>query len=200
MARLLILYGTTDGQTAKIARFVATELRRLGAEVDVCNAATADPDPRDYAGVVVAASVHAGGYQRSVVRWTRRHATALAERRAEFLSICLGVLEKDPKVLAELGRIKGRFAAKTGWQPAYFELVAGALPYTRYGWLKRWIMKRIVAKAHGDTDTSRDYEYTDWEALKAFAESFFSLCMPGSNRSSCGSAATCGCHTAEIAA
>ncbi len=200
MARLLILYGTTDGQTAKIARFLAGELHALGAEVEVCDAANENPDPRDYVGVVVAASVHAGGYQKSVVRWARQHAKALADRRAEFLSVCLGVLQKDPKVLAELARIKGRFVAKTGWQPAYFELVAGALPYTKYGWLKRWTMKRIVAKAHGDTDTSRDYEYTDWEALKAFAQSFYSLCMPGSNRSSCGSSAACGCHTAEVAA
>jgi menaquinone-dependent protoporphyrinogen IX oxidase len=29
-------------------------------------------------------------------------------------------------------------------------------------------MGRIVARAGGDTDTSRDYEYTDWAALRAF--------------------------------
>ena len=39
--------------------------------------------------------------------------------------------------------------------------VAGALLYTRYNIFKRWIMKRIVAKAGGDTDVSRDYDYTD---------------------------------------
>jgi menaquinone-dependent protoporphyrinogen oxidase len=50
--------------------------------------------------------------------------------------------------------------------------VAGALPYTRYNWLKRWVMKRIVAKAGGDTDTTRDYEYTNWEELRAFSEEF----------------------------
>ena len=36
----------------------------------------------------------------------------------------------------------------------------------------RWIIKRIVAKAGGDTDTSRDYVYTDWDDLKAFAMAF----------------------------
>jgi menaquinone-dependent protoporphyrinogen oxidase len=52
------------------------------------------------------------------------------------------------------------------------KFVAGALPYTRYNWLKRWIMRRIVAKAGGDTDTTRDFEYTDWEDLRAFARTF----------------------------
>jgi menaquinone-dependent protoporphyrinogen oxidase len=51
-------------------------------------------------------------------------------------------------------------------------VVAGALPYTRYNIVKRWIMRRIVAKAHGDTDTTRDYEYTDWQAVGQFAHDF----------------------------
>ena len=38
--------------------------------------------------------------------------------------------------------------------------------------MTRWIMRRIVAKAHGDTDTSRDYEYTDWNDVRLFARDF----------------------------
>jgi menaquinone-dependent protoporphyrinogen IX oxidase len=38
--------------------------------------------------------------------------------------------------------------------------------------LKRWIMKRIAQKAGGGTDTSKDYEYTDWQALDKFARDF----------------------------
>jgi menaquinone-dependent protoporphyrinogen oxidase len=52
------------------------------------------------------------------------------------------------------------------------KVVAGALPYTRYNRLTRWAMKRIVTKAHGDTDTSRDYEYTDWNDVRQFARDF----------------------------
>jgi len=33
-------------------------------------------------------------------------------------------------------------------------------------------MKHIVAKAGGDTDTRRDYEYTDWDDLRRFAADF----------------------------
>ena len=58
------------------------------------------------------------------------------------------------------------------WQPDERKLVAGALPYTRYNWVKRWVMRRIVSKAGGDLDTSRDYEYTDWDDVKAFAVKF----------------------------
>jgi len=34
------------------------------------------------------------------------------------------------------------------------------------------MMKRIVGKAGGGTDTTRDYEYTDWNDLRAFAGEF----------------------------
>jgi menaquinone-dependent protoporphyrinogen oxidase len=61
------------------------------------------------------------------------------------------------------------FLDQTQWRPALTALVAGALPYTRYGFWKRFLMKRI-ARSHGDPiDTSRDHELTDWRALEAFA-------------------------------
>ena len=60
----------------------------------------------------------------------------------------------------------------TGWRPILTKTVAGAVLYTRYNWFKRRLMKRIVAKAGGGVDTSRDYEYTDWNELRTFAEQF----------------------------
>ena len=80
MSRILVLYGTTDGQTAKIARALGDTLREQGAAVDVVDAGTASPRPDEYTGVVVAASLHAGGYQRTVRRWVRVHARVLNEK------------------------------------------------------------------------------------------------------------------------
>ena len=34
------------------------------------------------------------------------------------------------------------------------------------------VMKRIAKKEGADTDTSRDYEYTDWDAVAEFAKDF----------------------------
>ena len=48
----------------------------------------------------------------------------------------------------------------------------GALRYTKYNVLIRIMMRVIVGFAGGDTDTSRDYEYTDWRAVEGFAAEF----------------------------
>jgi menaquinone-dependent protoporphyrinogen oxidase len=172
MPRILVLYGTTDGQTSKIARALGDTLREQGATVDLVDAGRASPRPDEYTAVVVAASVHAGGYQRSVRRWVRVHARVLNEKPTAFVSVCLAVLQREPKVQEELNAIVARFLASTSWHPTTTTAVAGALLYTRYNWIKRWAMVRIVRKAGGDTDTSRDYEYTNWADVRAFAEGF----------------------------
>ena len=173
--RILVLYGTTDSQTAKIANAIAATLRSQGASADVANAADDGPAPNadDYTAVIVAASVHASGYQRTVVRWVRANLHGLGTKPTAFVSVCLGVLQHDPKVDRDLAAIRAHFFAETEWKPATFKVVAGALPYTRYNWIKRRLMRRIARKAGGDTDITRDFEYTDWIDLAAFAREFF---------------------------
>jgi menaquinone-dependent protoporphyrinogen oxidase len=174
MTHILIVYGTTDGHTRKIAQVLAEHLRGHLCCVDVLDAAGAlgRLSPEGYDGVIVAASIHIGDYQRPVGRWVRRHAAELTALPTAFLSVCLGVLEPGVKARQDVLRIMTRFFNRTGWRPTIAKLVAGALPYTRYGWLKRLMMRRLVAKAGGDTDTSRDYEYTDWDDLRDFARDF----------------------------
>jgi menaquinone-dependent protoporphyrinogen oxidase len=43
-------------------------------------------------------------------------------------------------------------------------------------------MVRIVRKAGGDVDTSRDYEYTNWADVRAFAEEFVRSAQAGERR------------------
>jgi menaquinone-dependent protoporphyrinogen oxidase len=171
MARVLVVYGTTDGHTAKIAESVAGTLRETGVDVDVAEAKRG-PRAEEYDAVIVAASVHGGKYQRGVRRWAGANAAALNRRPSAFVSVCLGVLQREERVQREVGDIMARFLSSAGWQPVFTTTVAGALLYTQYNPLMRWIMKRIAASAGGDTDTSRDYVYTDWAALRAFVEDF----------------------------
>lgn len=181
MQRLLLAYGTTDGQTAKIMRFLDAELRGLGASVTLVEAegAHAPGDLGEYDGIVVAGSIHAGGFQRRLVQWVRQNRQQIAARPHIFLAVCLSVLQQDPAVHRELERILSRFVRDTGWSPRAMRSVAGALTYSRYGFFRRWAMRRIAEKAGGGTDVSRDYEYTDWEELRRLAGNFLASLQRG---------------------
>ena len=177
MTHILIVYGTTDGHTRKIAQVLAENLRAQFCSVDIVDAAgmLRRLSPEGYDSVIVAASVHIGDYQRTLGNWVRAHAQTLNLLPTAFLSVCLAVLEKGTKARQEILRIQRRFLDRCGWQPNITKMVAGALPYTRYGWMKRMMMRRLVAKAGGDVDTTRDYEYTDWNDLRVFSRDFGDL-------------------------
>jgi len=65
------------------------------------------------------------------------------------------------------------FTRETGWRPDMVGLFAGVLLYKQYGFIKRHMMKKIVRdKGNPDTDTSRDYVYTDWNDVRHFVEEF----------------------------
>lgn len=172
MPRILVLYGTSDGQTAKVARVIGARLLVDGIDTDIIQAGTADPSPADYDGIIIAASVRAGGYQKAVRKWVRRHVAEFGARPDAFVSVCLSVASTHAKEREEAAAIPRRFFDSVGWHPAVVTIVAGALLYTKYNIVIRWIMKRIAQQAGGDTDVSRDYEYTDWRALREFAGAF----------------------------
>lgn len=49
---------------------------------------------------------------------------------------------------------------------------AGALRYPRYSWLDRTMIKMIMKMTGGETDTTKEVEYTDWQQVDRFARDF----------------------------
>lgn len=173
MSRVLILYATTEGHTAHIAERIAQRLRDKGHAVEThrADAMPASLDPAFYDGVIVGASIHYGhhpGYLRALVR--RLHAV-LTARPGAFFSVSLSAGGPGAKPEAAQ-RYLETFLRQVDWHPPQTATIAGALQYSRYGTFKKLLMRMIVGLAGGDTDTARDYEYTDWDAVERFAEAF----------------------------
>jgi len=174
--KLLLVYATTEGQTQKIAEFVADHLARVGHETRVVNATDAtgiaDADPHKFDAVVIAASIHAGQYQSAIVDFVRNHVPSINARPNAFLSVSLAAASQDHDDVHGLEQCLTRFTQQTGWNPRLTHHVAGAFRYTSYDFLKRWAMKYIAYRKGAPTDTSRDYELTDWADLARFIEVF----------------------------
>jgi len=174
MATVLVVYATHDGQTRKIAERIASVLRSRRHLVELLDAehAPQDLDLSRFQAVFIGSPIRAQGYLRSVVRFVQSHRSALDRLPTLFFSVGLAVVSKVHDGIAQTMQIVERLVAETGWRPHRVELVAGALPYTRYNFLVRFVMRWISRKEGGDTDTSRDYEYTDWNAVDRFAIEF----------------------------
>lgn len=177
MTDIAVLYGTTEGQTAKIAQHIAARLRNAGHNADPLHVAEL-PDDFDLSrcrGVVIGASIHEGNHQRYVLRWIKQHLAALQQRPTAWFSVCLAINSQDPDERAEATAFPARMTDKTGLEPTLTTTFAGALKYTQYSWLKRIVMKQISRREGGSTDTTQDHEYTDWTAVDAFTDRFTDL-------------------------
>ena len=175
MGRVLLVYATREGQTEKIARRIREILQAEGHRVDIFNAkdkklAALALEDFDYC--LFGASMHGGGLERELHDFLKRHRWELPNRPRALFVVLLSAAATDPELRAHsLANARNRIVAKLAVPFEDIELIAGALRYSQYDRPMKWLMRRIARAAGGDTDTSRDYEYTDWEQVERFTRS-----------------------------
>jgi menaquinone-dependent protoporphyrinogen oxidase len=183
MKPVLILYATREGHTRRVAEHLAGFLQARGIAAEMVDAARVPNGfslPR-YCAAVIAASVHCGVHERELIRFVKDHVDALNRMPAALLSASLSEagaedIKSPParraRAAADVQRMINALLQETGWHPGRVKAVAGALLFTKYNFLLRFVMKRISRQAGGATDTSKDHEYTDWKALDDFIDEF----------------------------
>lgn len=170
--KALIIYGTSEGQTRKISRFMETILQDENHKVVIADASEEPPKPNDFDIVLIGGSVHMHKYQSSVHNYITENISELNQKPSAFFSVCMAVASGIKEEYEEADDIAKAFLKETGWDTKEIQHIAGALKYTKYDYFKRLIMRMISRKQNGDTNTSKDHEYTDWTAVKAFALDF----------------------------
>jgi len=116
--------------------------------------------------------MHVGSVESELVDFMRAHHDQLGAGRSAFFLVLLSAAGRDPeRRRAELEDARQKVESVLPVRFDHIEMIAGALRYSKYRMPMRWIMKRIAAAEGGDTDTSRDYEYTDWDQVERFAKS-----------------------------
>jgi menaquinone-dependent protoporphyrinogen oxidase len=177
--KILIVYGTTHGQTATIAAFLQLTLEQRDCQVVVSNVKEPPTPPLDqFDGVIVGASVIARGHQPAIAEFIRDNLGTLNAMTSAFFSVSASAGSSREAGRAAARRLRDAFLAETGFDPDLRESIAGAIKYTRYNFLLRWYMKKASRMNGGSTDTSRDHEYTDWAQVEAFAREFAKLVHP----------------------
>ena len=167
-----VFFATSEGQTRRIAGRIASVLHDLGFDscaIDVAGANAANIDWTNVRGALVGASLHAGKHQKVAERFVKAHALDLTSVPSAFFSVSLSAASKNAKEVVAADKIARAFPNACGWRPARIVTVAGRLAYREYGFFIRWVMKRIAKKEGAPTDTSRDYELTDWAEVDALA-------------------------------
>lgn len=172
MKSILIVYATREGQTEKVSRVMEEHLTGLGVLVKLHHAGDdffSEIDNFDF--ILFGASMHAGGVEQELIDFMVTHKEKIIPKPRAFFLVLLSAATKDSKLKEEwLNNARNRVGDQIPLSFDHIQMIAGALKYSQYSWPMKLIMRNIAKQAGEDTNIFHDYEYTDWDQVKQYAE------------------------------
>ena len=170
---LLVLYSTSEGHTAKIARKIVEVLENRNHNVTLT--ATSDPgycDPATFDAAILCAPIHMASYPSDFVQFVTDWKHSLQKVTTMLVTSSLLIAADSEEKKQEAEQYPIGLAESSGWQPDQIYNVAGSLNYPEYDLFKRWIMKLAARELDWSDDTSKEFELTDWKELKLTMDDF----------------------------
>jgi menaquinone-dependent protoporphyrinogen oxidase len=166
-----LYYATRDGQSRRIATYIAERLAQAGIAAEPFDLAAGIPDEAALAREPLIVAVMAVRYGRHLPEAQRFVAAyrALGTRPPLVLASVNLTARKLGKDTAEGNAYLRKLIARNALQPALAIAFAGKLDYPRYGFFDRQIIRFIMWLTGGPTEPTAVVEYTSWHAVDAFA-------------------------------
>jgi menaquinone-dependent protoporphyrinogen oxidase len=168
MARILIVYSTTDGHTLRICERLRGLVEPQGHQVTLVPVAQAqDAELKPYDKIVVGASIRYGKHSPLVVDFIQRNEQALNGKPSAFFSVSV-VARKPEKNQPHTNPYVRKLLRRIAWRPREVGVFAGKIDYPRYGFLDRLVIRFIMWITRGPTDPKAVVEFTDWRQVEDF--------------------------------
>ena len=172
---LLIVYGTVEGPTRKIAEFVQEKLRGAGHDVSEFDTAqrTAPVSFEGVDKVILAASVHERRHPQTFEVFVGAHRKDLAACETLLISVSMSAAFEEG--LGEAREYLTEMEMRTEFKPDAELLVAGAIKTGSYDYFATQVIRHVVMRDREYDANHGEHEFTDWDALEkdvlAFANS-----------------------------
>lgn len=174
MKHVAIVFESKFGQTEKIALHMQAFLESRGVKASLINTAKSPAVhfPADIDGVIVGSPVYVQRFRPGLLKWIEKARLFLQSRPTALFTVSLNAADRNLQARQADDELLKKFVQQSQLSPQFVASFAGALKYREYNWLMRFFLKRISARAGGDTDTSRDWEYTEWDKVNSFLTAF----------------------------
>ncbi len=169
--KTIILYFSVDGQTKKIAEEIGKVIQDDVSLYSLRKKAITSQELANSDNIIIGASVRYGGFDPLLKEFIQQHHLILNQKNSAFFSVNL-TARKENKNQPETNTYTRKLLEKIQWKPNLAAVFAGSLLYPKYTWYDRLIIQFIMRLTGGETDTSKEIEYTDWQQVKNFAEKF----------------------------
>ena len=168
MAKILLIYSTTDGHTREICERIQAVVEQEGHELVLISIDDADRiDIATFDKVVLGASIRYGKHAKSVYQFVNTKRSLLEMRPNAFFSVNV-VARKPGKNQPATNPYLQKFLRQITWQPDELAVFAGKIDYPRYSFWDRQIIRLIMWITKGPTDPDAVVDFTDWDQVEAF--------------------------------
>ena len=168
----LIVYGTIEGHTRKVATTIADQITAAGETTLLLDASEriSDLAMPEFRSCIVTAPVHQKRHPDTVTDFVRANLESLNNMSSALVSVSLAAAFPDGHKEAQ--SYVDRIVDRTGWTPKAVHLSAGALRSAEYDFFTEQIIRHIVLKDRENVEIEGDQEFTDWPALTQFVDEF----------------------------
>lgn len=168
MAKVLLLYSTTDGHTVEICRRLQAVIEKGGDTVEIVDLVDGPSlEGREFDKVVIGASIRYGKHQPAVYEFIRKNQAVLEAHPNALFSVNV-VARKPEKNTPETNPYLQKFLKQIDWQPQNLAVFAGRIDYPSLGAFDRTMIRFIMWMTKGPTDPTATVEFTDWEKVNEF--------------------------------
>tara|TARA_Y100000591_G_C21481861_1_gene520876 strand:- start:39 stop:563 length:525 start_codon:yes stop_codon:yes gene_type:complete len=170
MASSLIIYSSTDGHTKIICDRIISLLNQKNSLKITSLSEVSKYDLSKFNKIIIGASIRYGRYSEDLYKFINLNKEILDKKESVFFSVNV-VARKPEKNTPDTNPYIKKFLKISKWKPKKLGVFAGKVDYPNYSFLDKYIIKFIMFLTNGPTDTSKSYEFTDWEKVDDFANS-----------------------------
>ena len=169
MARILVLYSTTDGHTLTICQRLRHLIEQYDHQVTLLSLNDATQlELSLFDKIVIGASIRYGKHQAQVYEFINKNIQLLDSKPSAFFTVNV-VARKPDKNQPDTNPYLIKFLQQVPWQPTQLGVFAGKIDYPKYRFWDRQIIRLIMWMTKGPTDPTTVVEYTDWQEVENFA-------------------------------
>ncbi len=168
MNSTLIIYSTTDGQTLdickRIAKIIEAKSRSEIKSIKDANRLNLS----NYKRIIIGASIRYGKHKPELYSFIKKNLNILENIDSAFFSVNV-VARKIDKNTPDTNPYMKKFLKLSPWKPKNIEVFAGKIDYQRYKFIDKHMIRFIMWIGKGPTNLNGTYEFTNWQAVDAFA-------------------------------
>jgi menaquinone-dependent protoporphyrinogen oxidase len=168
MARIIIIYSTTDGHTLEICQCLQQVVEKQNNQVALVSISdTSAIDLSSFDKIVIGASIRYGKHNVKVYDFIKINSQILDTKPNAFFSVNV-VARKPEKSTPATNPYLIKFLRQISWKPRYLAVFAGKIDYKRYRFFDRFMIRFIMWMTKGPTDPNTNIDFTDWNQVKDF--------------------------------